>query len=403
MAEGCQSSNLDHLAYKRALESQYLKILRFQAVTYCHFAKNVAYRYSLDAVKWNDWEAMINDVRLHEDALAALDNLWHDVQYSQDSLAVKKQHQESLAAWLTISEDVSSLRKALAEAEKDHDRAELLSWLCQVDPSQMYNAARDKHEVGTSEWLMANRELLVWEKEDKSLLWIHGKGTVHSVGIIEFSIHSNKWPLAGSGKSVLSSSVIKHLDDKYLSDPLTAVAYFYFSFTDPQKQGVDIMLASIIKQILACRPNVPQSALKLKEYKASGKRPDTQTLVTTLNDAILGFSAVYVVIDALDECPTLSGERKKLLRALSAILDKAPENLHLLITSRKESDINAAMKHHLTRSCSYELDLLAYRSIIDDDIGIFIDTILASDDYESWPASVKEEARNSLVEKADGM
>lgn len=275
MTDGCQSSNLDHLAYKRALEAQYRKILRFQAETFCHFAKNAAYRLGLDVVKWNDWEAMIDDVRLQEDALAALDSLWHDVQYSQDSLAVKKQHQESLAAWLTISEDVSSLRKALAEAEKDHDRAELLSWLCQVDPSQMYNAARDKHEVGTSEWLMENQHLLAWEKEDKALLWIHGKGTVHSFGITESSIHSNERLIAGSGKSILSSSVMKHLDDKYLSDPLTAVAYFYFSFTDPQKQGVDIMLASIIKQILACRPSIPQSALKLKEYKVSGKRPDT--------------------------------------------------------------------------------------------------------------------------------
>ncbi|KAM0522461.1 hypothetical protein ACHAPE_002051 [Trichoderma viride] len=381
MTDGCQSPSLDHLAYKRALEAQYRNILRFQAETYCHLAKNAAHRFGLDAVKWNDWEAMIDDVRSQEDALAALDNLWHDAQYSQDSLAVKKQHQESLAAWLTISEDVSSLRKAIAEAEKDRDRADLLLWLCQVDPSQMYNAARDKHEVGTSEWLMENQELLAWEKEDKSLLWIH----------------------AGSGKSILSSSVIKHLDDKCLSDPLSAVAYFYFSFTDPQKQGVDVMLASIIKQILACRPNIPQSALKLKEYKASGKRPDTQTLTTALTDAIFGFSAVYIVIDALDECPTLSGERKKLLKALGTILDKAPENLHLLFTSRKESDISAAMKHHLLRPCGHELDLLAYRSIIDDDIGIFIDTILASDDYESWPASVKEEARNSLIEKADGM
>jgi hypothetical protein len=184
---------------------------------------------------------------------------------------------------------------------------------------------------------------------------------------------------------------------------LTAVVYFYFSFTDFRKQGVDIMLASIIKQILACRPSIPQSALKLKEYKVSGKRPDTQTLTNALRDAIFGFSAVHIVIDALDECPTLNGERKKLLKALNAILDKAPENLHILFTSRKENDISIAMQHHLSRSCSYELDLLAFRSTIDDDIGIFIDTILASDDYESWPTSVKEQAKNSLVEKADGM
>lgn len=163
------------------------------------------------------------------------------------------------------------------------------------------------------------------------------------------------------------------------------------------------MLASVIKQILAHRPNIPQSAQKLSEFKVSGRRPDTQTMITALKDTILGFSAVYIIIDALDECPTLSGERKKLIKALHAILDKAPGNLHLLITSRKESDISAAMKHHLLRSYSYELDLLTYRPIIDNDIGIFIDSILTTDDYESWPASVKSEARNSLVEKADGM
>lgn len=181
------------------------------------------------------------------------------------------------------------------------------------------------------------------------------------------------------------------------------MAYFYFSFTDSQKQEVDVMLASIIKQVLARRPNIPQSAQKLREYKVSGRRPDTQTLTTVLKDVIFGFSAVYITIDALDECPALGGERKKLLKALNAILAKAPENLHFLFTSRKESDISAAMKHHLSRSCSYELDLLAYRLIVDDDIGIFIDTILATNDYESWPASVKAEARNLLVERADGM
>ncbi|KAK6449599.1 hypothetical protein FP744_10005849 [Trichoderma asperellum] len=352
-----QSSALDHLAYKGALEALYRKILKFQAETYCHLTQNFAHRLGLDAVKWNDWEAMIDDVRLQEDALSGLDKLWHDVQYSHDSLEAKKQHEKSLATWITVSEDVSGLRKALEEAAKDHDRKEFLSWLCQVDPSHMYNAARDRHEAGTT----------------------------------------------GSGKSILSSSVIKHIDDKYASDPLIAMSYFYFSFADSQKQKVDVMLASIIKQILAHRPNIPPSAQKLSEYKVSGRRPDTQTLITALKDSILGFSAVYIIIDALDECPTLSGERKKLIKALHDILDKAPENLHLLFTSRKESDISSAMRRHLSHFSSYELDLLAYRHIVDDDIGLFIDSILATDDYESWPASVKAEARKSLVEKADGM
>jgi hypothetical protein len=163
------------------------------------------------------------------------------------------------------------------------------------------------------------------------------------------------------------------------------------------------MLASIIKQISARRPNIPQPAQQLSEYKVSGRRPDTQTLITALKATLFGFSAVYIVIDALDECPALNGERRKLLKALSKILFEAPESLHLLLTSRKESDINTAMRPHLSRPFSNELDLLVYRRTLDDDIGLFIDSILATDDYESWPEEVKVEPRRALIEKADGM
>ncbi|KAM0258592.1 hypothetical protein ACHAQJ_003763 [Trichoderma viride] len=379
--EDHQSPELDYIAYKAALETLYRKILKFQAKSYCHYTKTSAYRLGLDAVKWNDWEAMVDDMRLQEDTLVALDKLWHDMQYDKETLAAKKQHQESLTAWHAIGEDVSGLRKAIAEAAKDRDRIDFLAWLCQVDPSQMYNAARDRHEAGTSEWLMNDDNFRAWEKEERSLLWLH----------------------AGSGKSILSSSVINYINDQYKSDPLTAVAYFYFSFTDSQKQEVDVMLASIIKQISAHRPNIPQPVQQLNEYKVSGRRPDTQTLITALKATLLGFSAVYIIIDALDECPAINGERRKLLKVLSKMLNEATGSLHLLLTSRKESDINTAMIPHISRSFSYELDLLAYRRTLDDDIGLFIDSILASDDYESWPQEVKAEARSSLIEKADGM
>jgi hypothetical protein len=186
-----QSSALDYIAYKAALETLYQKILRFQATSYCHYTRISAYRIGLDAVKWNDWEGMIEDMRLQEDTLVALDKLWHDIQYDEESLTAKKHHQESLTAWHAIGEDVSGLRKAIAEAAKDRDRIDFLAWLCQVDPSQVYNAARDRHEAGTSEWLMNDDKFQEWEKGEGSLLWIHGKGISCSIIVTRVSVSFN--------------------------------------------------------------------------------------------------------------------------------------------------------------------------------------------------------------------
>src|SRR5277367_6572381 len=110
-----------------------------------------------------------------------------------------------------------------------------------------------------------------------------------------------------------SSSVIKHLRDSHDSNPQAAIGFFYFSFNDVEKQNTVGMLGSLIKQLCCRRPNTPQPLRDLGLYKEQGQRPDMKTLVNTLAATICGFSDVFLVIDALDECPFESGERKKLL------------------------------------------------------------------------------------------
>lgn len=142
--------------------------------------------------------------------------------------------------------------------------------------------------------------------------------------------------IAGAGKSILSSSVINHPKDRYKEDPKVVIAYFFFSFSDLKKQNVDGMLASLIKQLYASRPDTPQRVESLREYKKRGERPDTKTLEIALIAIVHGFTAVFIVIDALDECPTLNGEQKILLVSLSRIILMLPDNVHIFCTSRPE-------------------------------------------------------------------
>jgi len=184
-----------------------------------------------------------------------------------------------------------------------------------------------------------------------------------------------------------------------------ALAYFYFSFNDEQKQTANGMIESIIKQICCCRPDTPPSVKDLEDLKVRGQRADARLLRRVLIETLRGFSSVYVVIDALDECPESDPEhgREALLRCLAAINEGRSSNMHMLWTSRREKDIEASYQALRSRSEKWDIDLSLYKPAVDHDIGIFVDTTLSSLEYGSWPKKLKDEAREALIERADGM
>lgn len=163
------------------------------------------------------------------------------------------------------------------------------------------------------------------------------------------------------------------------------------------------MLASFVKQLCSRRPDTPRSVKDLAQYKERGERPDIETLEAALTATMRGFATVHMVIDGLDECPALNGERGELLNTLCRIVATAPDCVHFLFTSRKEADIDAAVSPLLSPPVRDSVDLAECRHHLDRDIGLYIDSTLASREYMSWPDNVKAEVRDTLIRKADGM
>ncbi|KAL6821730.1 hypothetical protein J3E69DRAFT_356882 [Trichoderma sp. SZMC 28015] len=374
-----------HDDYKKVLEELYREILRFQITSYCYYANNGAFRLGLDIVKWNDWDALMDKVHEKNQVFIQVSEIWRDMQYDEECVTAKGRHEEIMQNWGTTNISISSLQKVIQDANEQKGRQELLSWLSNADPTLFYNTNRDMHENGTGEWLLQESpEFRAWKDDSGSFLWIHGK--------------------AGCGKSVLSSTVIKYLETRCIQSPTVAVAYFYFSFTLSTEHNVNTMLSSLIKQICCCRPDIPEAAQKLGEFKTKGGQPDTERLEEVLLSSVYGFSAVYIIIDGLDECAELGGHRKKLLKSLRSILTNAPDNLHILCTSRNEPDIRAGLSPALSAPTRIELDLLSQRNMIDHDIGRYVNSTLSSDEeFKSWPEKVKVQARKVLIEKSDGM
>jgi hypothetical protein len=170
------------------------------------------------------------------------------------------------------------------------------------------------------------------------------------------------------------------------------------------------MISSIIKQLCYRRPDTPVSVESLSEYKLKGERPDMKTLEEMLLATMHGFSQVYVVLDAIDECPAEIGirntSRSVLLESLLRIRDKAPDSLHLFLTSRREFDIQAELQTSPNSGAPppiVDLDLTHVREAVDHDIGLHIDQEFSKSPFRNWGSDIKDEAKSALIKNADGM
>lgn len=166
-----------HSQYKTALEKLYRQILRFQATVYCYYTNTSAVRFAQDSIKWNSWEQLVNEIRDQENNFTAIEEKWRDMQRYEERLAAECLQQ---AAINTLSAQLSVSQNALGNATEEEYEG-LLHWLCDIDPSSLYKAARERHETGTNQWLIRDSEAFkTWETEHKSVLWLHGKGMLES-------------------------------------------------------------------------------------------------------------------------------------------------------------------------------------------------------------------------------
>jgi hypothetical protein len=138
-----------------------------------------------------------------------------------------------------------------------------------------------------------------------------------------------------------SSTIIEAVKDFCLASTTQKMAYFYFGFNDSDKQDVGILLRSLIKQLCAGEPELPQVVQTLyTRYKTSGQQPDIKVLTSTLFSVIGGLrKEIYIIMDALDEYPENpekpeKSKRKELLDQIKRMVEYKSENLYILATSR---------------------------------------------------------------------
>jgi hypothetical protein len=116
----------------------------------------------------------------------------------------------------------------------------------------------------------------------------------------------------------------------------------------------------------------------------------------------MGQVPIYIIIDALDECPNDSGipsSREKVLELVKELVKLHHRNLRLCITSRPEFDIQTTLDPLATQKVS-----LHDESGQKQDINNYITFVVHSDRrMKRWRDEDKDTVIGDLTEKANGM
>ena len=183
------------------------------------------------------------------------------------------------------------------------------------------------------------------------------------------------------------------------------VAYFYCDFRDEDKQNCRNLVLSIISQLCA-QSNLCCDILS-RIYLAHDKgarKPNDETLTKCLMEMVSlpVQGPIYLIFDALDECPNNSGlptPREEVLDLVNDLVNLGPKKLHICVTSRPEIDIQTILEP-LTSLCVSLHNQTGQK----EDIVDYVTSVIYSDrKIGRWREEDRKLVIETLAERADGM
>ncbi|KAI7198824.1 hypothetical protein KC316_g3850 [Hortaea werneckii] len=210
--------------------------------------------------------------------------------------------------------------------------------LAPPDPFVNLHKALKLRSANTGKWYLQGTQFEACKAQSSYFGWLHGS--------------------AGSGKTILSASIIDGLQQ--------------FCSEDPAR--------------------IPDAAQRLSTTASE------QQLLNALRDTMETLPMPFIVLDALDEC----NNRERLFEILKEIQSWGNKSLHMLMTSRKEVDIEDVLEDLVlseNRTCLES-------HLVDEDIRTYVHERLTEDkSFRRWQGDpeIQEEIEQILGKQACGM
>ena len=132
------------------------------------------------------------------------------------------------------------------------------------------------------------------------------------------------------------------------------MAYFFFDFRDAKKQDARALLSSFLVQLSNQSYSYSDKLLALYSSHRHGSGLPTYSALRGCLEEMLELHTevpVYLIIDALDECPDrridprgIQSSRGKVLELVKGLIELHIPNLRLFTTTRPENDICAVLE-----------------------------------------------------------
>ena len=200
-----------------------------------------------------------------------------------------------------------------------------------------------------------------------------------------------------------SSTIIEGIEDMQKSG-LASLAIFYYDFREKEKKDLRGLLSSALFQL--CNQSYSYYTILSTFYSThdhGARSPSNDELIRCLKDLLNlpGQAPVYLIVDALDECPntSLPSPRDQVLGLLEDLVDSKLPNLRICVTSRPETDIK-----HILETLTFCSISLHDESGQMEDIENYIKSIVNTDRrMRRWTSVHKQLVIDVLTERADGM
>ncbi|KAF6796411.1 hypothetical protein CSOJ01_13193 [Colletotrichum sojae] len=276
----------------------------------------------------------------------------------------------------SIHDAVTATNTAVMASRDDQHVEKLHRWLSPADPSTNATRARERRHAGTGRWLLENATFREWEAGKRQHLWLYG--------------------LAGCGKTILSTTVLDHLEETgaYLT------LRFFFDFNDTRKQRLEDLLRSLAFQLCHIGAEAGTRLNSLFKSCDEGRRqPDISALTACVGSMLQSSQKVAIIVDAIDECTT----RRELLSWVDGLPRSSDiSTTKLIVTGRPEAEF----QHEIPRLFGKSNCKLLSKEAVNADIRCYVDHELCQrPDFmeKKIPHDLLDQIRSQVGDGADGM
>lgn len=348
----------DHQRLVHVISLVYWDILRF-----CSDAKRMFRKpkISLSKLTWKTFERQFGEIiksfRDHETLL--------DKEVSASHM-IEAAHSRDM---------VKADQEAVAQQAQLNVEIEVFSALSTIDNVSQHERLRSLKFPNTGSWILEHPEYSQWQRS----------ATVG--GLCAYGI-------PGSGKSVLSSSVVDDLSSRYAK----SVLYHYCDYANRATLEPVEIYRTLIQQcfLYGLLSNADKDKL-VRESALRQSRVPESTLDSILGQTLKNHSRIFVILDGIDECD--KNDQKILLEKMKQFLTLGNRDLRIFITCREESQVLASLsdlRKILVSTMSNAEDISNY-------ISTAVSRSKASGELHISDRELEQEIITSLATKARGM